>query len=561
MSILKTLALWISFFAVAVLMGQSATAKQGLESSFQITEAINQVDVIAGNSRRIRFDYKVPELLVENPEIVKATPISPSEILITGVKPGLSTVTVSDPDKKLQTITVNVTADVRRLEAAIRTYFPDCSIKVHALQTGVIVAGMVTQTDQVGKVMAVAQDYFPSNVINQLQVDTAQLVAIKVKVYEVSRTKLRKLGVDWALLGQQVTLGSSIAGLIGNIGIGTQTVAGQGQTFTFGLVGDNSSFVALLDALEQYNVAKLLDQPTLVAQHGRPAEFLSGGEIPVQVASGLGTNSIEYRPFGTKLDIVPLVHGHGELTLEVRAEVSELASDLAGEDGSPGFRVRRVNTGVRMKAGHTLALAGDYREEVEDESRGLPHLMHSPLWGPMFRTVKEKVNETELVFMITPRFISEVDPTAAPKLGVGQLTQSPSNRELYINGYLEVPRCRDECPTNDRFDDPVTQQGPQIQRSIQQNIRHPAPLHSSRRDLNHSAYSQRPNGNRSAPYRPRSYQMVPTPAVTPPSRSAVPQPITGTSRLKPAPVEIVPPSPNQFPNDFNEPTNGPPNSN
>ena len=100
--------------------------------------------------------------------------------------------------------------------------------------------------------------------------------------------------------------------------------------------------------------------------------------------------------------MVPIVHGNGELTLEVRAEVSEVAPDLAN-NGIPGFRVRRVNTGVKMRAGHTLALAGDYREISSTENRGIPKLKHSPFLGPLFRSVSDEVNETELVFLITPR--------------------------------------------------------------------------------------------------------------------------------------------------------------
>jgi pilus assembly protein CpaC len=107
-----------------------------------------------------------------------------------------------------------------------------------------------------------------------------------------------------------------------------------------------------------------------------------------------------------------------------------------------------------MKAGHTLALAGDYREDVQTEVTGIPKLMDSPFIGPLFRKVKEEKNETELVFLITPRFISEVEPHRVPRLGPGQLTTSPSDRELYLNGYTEVPRCTVDCPTNDRFDDP-----------------------------------------------------------------------------------------------------------
>jgi Flp pilus assembly secretin CpaC len=108
-----------------------------------------------------------------------------------------------------------------------------------------------------------------------------------------------------------------------------------------------------------------------------------------------------------------------------------------------------------MKAGHTLALAGDYREETETEKRGIPVLMHAPIIGSAFRRTTEQTSEQELVFLITPRFITEVDPTYMPRLGPGQLTDKPSDHELFLNGYLEVPNCNDDCPVNDRFDDPA----------------------------------------------------------------------------------------------------------
>ncbi|MDB4767013.1 type II and III secretion system protein, partial [bacterium] len=203
-------------------------------------------------------------------------------------------------------------------------------------------------------------------------------------------------------------------------------------------------------ALERNNIAKLLDQPVLVAQNGRPAEFLSGGEIPILVASGLGTTSIQFRPFGTKLDMVPIVHGNGELTLEVRAEVSEVAPELTTGD-TPGFRVRRVNTGVKMRAGHTLALAGDYKENYAGENQGVPLVKHSGIFGPLFRRVEVQENETELVFLITPQFVSDVEPGQIPAGKLGKLTASPSNTELYKNGYLEVPVCAEDCPINDSF--------------------------------------------------------------------------------------------------------------
>lgn len=422
------------------------SAQANLGQRFQVDDSVDQLELIAGAARRLKFKYDIPELVVENPEILQATPVSPNEVLITGLKPGVSTITVSDDKENLQMINVEVKVDTRKLEMAFRNYFPDSQIKVHPLQTGVILAGHVARADQVANIMQVASDFFPSNVVNQLQVNGNQNIAIKVKVYEVSRTKLRQLGIDWSFLGPDFSIVSSVSQII-QATSATGGAQASEQTLSFGVVDDGGrTFDTFIRTLERHSIAKLLDQPILVAQNGRPAEFLSGGEVPILVPAGLGTSTVEFRAFGTKLDMVPIVHGNGELTLEVRAEVSEVADDLASSDGTPGFRVRRVNTGVKMKAGHTLALAGDYRESHSATKQGLPGLMHSPVFGPLFRNVEDSVNETELVFMITPRFISDVDPSAAPQLGPGQMTTYPSTRQLMVDGYLEVPRCADDCP-------------------------------------------------------------------------------------------------------------------
>ena len=420
-----------------------------------VDASFEQMEVIVGSSQRLKFGYKIPELLVESPEVVKATPVSPTEILISGLKPGVSSITVSDPEKNLQSFTIQVTADTRKLEAALQRHFPDANIQVHALQTGVVLKGTVVRADDVNTVVAIAKDYFPTTVINRLQVDSGQVVAIKVKVYEVNRSKLKTMGIDWAVFGADFRFVSSVSDIINTVSVSDASFeTGGTQTLSLGVFDGNTSFFKFLEALEQNNIARLLDQPTLVAQNGRPAEFLSGGEIPILVASGLGTNSIEFRAFGTKLDMVPLIHGQGELTLEVRAEVSDVDNSLAFGTGVPGFRVRRVNTGVRMKAGHTLALAGDYQESSETEKRGIPFLMDSPLIGHLFRRTTDTSAENELVFLITPQFVSEVDPSQVPQLGPGQLSMPPSRAEMYRKGYVEVPRCSNDCPINDSFANP-----------------------------------------------------------------------------------------------------------
>ena len=439
------------FQAEAAAAGGGAS---NLSAQFEVTNAVEQIKLIAGSSQRLKFGYMIPELLVENPEVISANAVSQNEISITGLKPGISSVTVSDPDKNLQTITVEVTIDVRKLSLALDQNFRDSKIEVTPLNTGIMLSGYVARPDQIQNILKVSQDYFPdTEIVNDLQINGSQNIAIQVKVYEVSRSKLRRLGVDWSFFGDNISAISSVAELIQSASAAGSVATNQ--NLTFGVLNNGTNFNAFVEALEQNNLAKLLDQPILVAQNGRPAEFLSGGEFPISINQGLGNTTIEFKPFGTKLDIVPFVHGQGLMTLQVRAEVSEIDPTIGTNTGVPGFSVRRVNTGVKMKAGHTLALAGDYRETSVAELRGIAKIKDNPVLGPLFRRVEEETNETELLFLITPRFISEVDPSRVPSLGPGQLTSSPSDRELYINGHLEVPRCHDDCPSNNQFDSPA----------------------------------------------------------------------------------------------------------
>ena len=416
-------------------------------SHFEVSQTHEQIEIVQNTSRRMRFDYNVPEFVVENPAIIQVQPVAPNELVIRGIKPGVTSITVSDPNRNLTTFDIHVLGDVRKLEVSLQQAFPDSTIKPVALSNGVMLTGSVARATDIPLVMSMTKSYYPESVLNKLEVGGSQMVAMQVKVYEVSRSKLRKLGVDWAFTNQNFSVASSVSEIIRAFSNSPGSVpTAAGKTLEFGVFSDNSQFRAFIEALERNNLAKLMDEPTLVAMNGRAAEFLSGGEVPIQVASGLGTNSIEFRPFGTKLDMVPIVLGQGRLRLELRAEVSEVAPDLGGNTGVAGFRVRRVNTGVEMNAGCTLALAGDYREEVQTEKQGLPGLLNKPYLGSLFRRVEETKNEIELVFTITPSFIGEVEQYKLPCNIPGRTSQSPSDTEFYIRGYTEVPQCAVDCP-------------------------------------------------------------------------------------------------------------------
>lgn len=446
----------VAFAAVFSCTNASAFQQQG--EMILVTDEVRDIEVVSGASQPLKFEFPIPKLMVQVPEVLDASAVSANEILITGLKPGISKLTVVDANDNHHTITVAVKIDVRILQRAIDKVFPTSQVRVDALQSKVILSGYVADSEQVTNMMELANDYFPVGVINNVRVAKSPNVAIQVKIYEVSRSKLRRLGVDWSYFGPDFQAVSSFADLIQGIGGGG--INATGQNVSAAVLGNSRRLDVFIEALEQHNVAKLLDEPTLVAKDGRPAEFLSGGEIPFEVAAGLGNNTIQFRPFGTKLDIVPIVLGRNRLTLEVRAEVSEVDNTLGAESGVPGFRVRRVNTAVDMPVGHTLALAGDYREELETEKRGLPKLMDHPFWGAAFRKTEEVRTETELVFLLTPRFIDAVEASRLKRAPFGKASKSPSDKEFYLDGHIEVPTCPgDDCPTPDGFRNQVVPAG------------------------------------------------------------------------------------------------------
>jgi pilus assembly protein CpaC len=244
----------------------------------------------------------------------------------------------------------------------------------------------------------------------------------------------------------QITRGADTAtpnveggpGVINNLG-----------TFQFGIIDGRDTFFGFLNFLQQRDIAKTLAEPNLVAVSGRPAQFNVGGEVPILIPQSLGTTSIEFKPFGTQIDFLPIVLGNGNIRIEVRPRISDI-DEAAGIDLNdvrvPGFRVRQVDTAVEMKAGQTFALAGLVQERTFTTNTGVPYLSDLPILGVPFRKTSNDVEEIELLVMVTPEFVDPLDPHQAPCGGPGHFTTSPTNRDLYCGGHVEVPlHCN---PTN-----------------------------------------------------------------------------------------------------------------
>ncbi|QDU90107.1 Type II secretion system protein D precursor [Pirellulimonas nuda] len=413
----------------------------------KISGPSERLELTTNTSRILTLEKPIPRVQVNNPDLLSVTPLSANEIQISAKKAGVTAVNLWDSDGQLHTVDVFIYGDVRELEHALKTQFPNSSIKVYRYSSSLVLTGFIDRPDYVTPIVQMAEDYSPK-VINNISVGGVQQVLLKVKVFEVNRTKSRELGFDWALVsGGGGFVSARSANILTSIG-GSSAISGTGQTVNFGIVSGGSNFFGMLEALQSNGVAKILAEPNLVAISGRPAQFNEGGEVPVIIPQGLGQQSIEYKPFGTQVDFLPIVLGNGRIRLEVRPRISardEALGTPLGDTVIPGFVVRQVDTAVEMQAGQTFALAGLIQRQVFSQNRGLPYLSDMPILGAPFRKVEERVQEIELLILVTPEFIDAMDPHEVPQCLPGMATMSPDNGELYWGGHVEVPNRCNQC--------------------------------------------------------------------------------------------------------------------
>ena len=420
----------------------------------KIQSANDRLEMTVNSSRLLTLDQKIPRAQVNNKEIADLTPLAPNVIQIFAKKAGVTQVNLWDEHNQIYSVDVVVVGDARELNMLLQSQFPHATIRVQPSANSVILSGFVPEPDQVAQVIKIAEDYYPK-VITMLKVGGVQEILLHVKVFEVSRTKLRNLGFDFAHSNGGSFVGSSISGLLdaSSATTGGAIASGAanglaGDTVRFGIVGSsgNTAFFGFLDAMRKYSLAKIVAEPTLVTISGRPASFNDGGEIPILEPGGLGTTTIDWKKFGTQVDFVPIVLGNGRIRLEVRPRVSQLDYSIGVSipgttSTTPGLDVREVETGVEMLPGQTLAIAGLLFKEVDYTNTGIPILADLPWFGAAFRSTHEQVNDKELLIMVTPELVNAMNPGEVPPCMPGMCSDSPNDAQLYGRGYSEVPAC------------------------------------------------------------------------------------------------------------------------
>jgi pilus assembly protein CpaC len=422
--------------------------------NFNVTQSTESLQMIVRSSRILTMDKPIIRYHVQNEELLNVTPVAATQLQVSAVGPGITQVNMWDPDDNLFTVEVIVSGDAREVEAILTTQFPGSNLKVTALSTGAaaVVSGTVNNVDDVDRAIKIVEQFYAS-VVTNVRVIGVQQIMLHTKIMEVSRTKFRELGVDWALsdrvngTGVLFSAGAQIDAPATNF-TNFVPVPSLSNTRVAAEIGRYDLDV-MIKALRQNDLIKVLAEPTVVATHGRPSRFIVGGKVPYIVPTGNGSVAIQYEEFGTSVDFLPFVVGPGRIRLEVRPEVSEPdpARSISIQGTTvPAFRQRYVETAVEMNAGQTFAIAGLLQIRTEAVQRSTPLLGELPWIGTLFRRVSEQNNEIELLITVTPELAEAMYPEQVPAGGPGLNSDSPSDKEMYLRGYIEVPRTDELCP-------------------------------------------------------------------------------------------------------------------
>ncbi len=402
----------------------------------------------------VAFDAKLPgiptKILISREDVlgVKLDPNNPKLLLLNGKAPGLSQLTIVQKDRPDLKYEVLVQPDLTQLRNLIKRTVPTASVDVQpGIGNVVILSGYVTSPQDAEIVARLANSAVggsAANVINAIQVGGVQQVEIDVVIASVDRNQLRSRGFDFSAPGRgSFSFNSLVSGLLG-----AQTGGLAGPSFT----GDGNLQVAVvpnrffgaLRALRTEGVAKFLAEPRVVTQTGRPAFFRAGGQQAIiSGTSGITGPGVTLQPFGTELEVVPIVYGNGMIWLDINPRITAVSQGLGlvvNGTATPGFTEQSVRSTVLLESGQTFAIGGLIQNSVQASSSKIPFLGDLPFSGTLFSRVDYTTRESELVILVTPRLVHPMDPCQAPKRLPGQETRTPDDYELFLENVLEVPR-------------------------------------------------------------------------------------------------------------------------
>ncbi len=189
-----------------------------------------------------------------------------------------------------------------------------------------------------------------------------------------------------------------------------------GQAAVIGSIGgvfESSEIHSLLDHLCKTGGAKIVSEPQITVLNGREARFLSGGELANSSVVGVGgSREVSYRPFGTSIEVCPLV-AEERIRLSVKAEYTRLEDAVKQASNQPAHS-RRVTTTVEMRPGQTLVLAGFKTPPSRSTEVSQTEGKVTEVGSFVDELAKLSSDDAELLIVITPEIVTPIEPREVP---------------------------------------------------------------------------------------------------------------------------------------------------
>jgi pilus assembly protein CpaC len=397
--------------------------------------------VNAGQSRTVQFPYDIARVAVADPSVSDFRVISGHEVYLLGKGLGRTSVQLWSRDGRSFHYFVDVVIDPEPLRGELLGAMPgEADVQIGAAAASLIIGGSASDAVAADAIRRIAHGYAESlarqlqrsaggqsaggqgggglqiDVIDRLRVRDTRQVKLEVRIAEVSKTLVDRLGLN-VVAGNasgnfRWSLGSSFLG------------AGSG-TGGLSLTSGGTAIKVDLDAEARRGQFRILAEPTIIAISGQEAQFLVGGKVFIPIPQSGGTAgasaiTLEERDYGVGLRFTPTVHDGERITLKVAPEVSELSREpLSFGSGAnmavlPSFTTSKVSTTVQLTNGQSLTIGGLLRNTSAETLKSFPLLGDIPLLGQLFRSKDFARDKSELVVIIRATLV-EPD-TGSPSL-------------------------------------------------------------------------------------------------------------------------------------------------
>jgi len=432
----------------ALRVGSSASTSAALPAgTAPIVEGSDAraVELLVGRSTLVEIGSPIARVSLTSAEVADALVTGQTQLLVHGKMPGSISMFVWDRAGAVKRYEIAVQRDLARLNDQVKELFPGEQIQAHSNGKAVVLSGKVSSKEIAEKAVAVAAGYVekPADVTTLLAVQPgprSNQVLLRVRFAEVSRSAMSEYGMSLftSATGINNTIGrtttqqfpapaySDLAWTKAGSDFGSDVVSAEGKLnfsdfLNVFLLNQKYDLGVLIKALQNKGLFQSLAEPNLVAESGKEASFLAGGEFPVPVAQGSGANigvSVMFKEFGIRLNFTPTVVGD-RVHLKVRPEVSTL--DYGNAVLLSGFRIpslstRRAETELELRNGQTFAIAGLMSNQMQTTMQKIPGIGDIPILGYLFKSKAAKRDQTELVVMITPEILPNDSPGVTPDL-------------------------------------------------------------------------------------------------------------------------------------------------